>query len=186
MATRLSSLEQFAQTLYHYDVVQGAWEQDGHGQAANIGHIQYHLARDTTRKDFTDPAVVEGEIAPDGLAYAIRLARYSAVSLAQILPDAETEDIVAGVAGRFGSAPDHFVAWLNASSVLADAVHGLDHKSEFGPTAAELPRQSTKAARLLLYCADLQASQHNFSLGESLEKRLDGLRQRFGIAVESD
>lgn len=186
MKVTRSVLETCADSLYYYDVTQGAWEQHPHGQAANLGHIQYHVSRDTVRKDFTEQEVITREIAPDALAYALRLGRYSCLEISDLIPNDKTEDEVAVVAGRFGATPDHYIAWISAGAVLADAMHGLEHKSEFGASAAQLPSKSAKAARLLLHCADLQAAQYGLSLVDSLESRLDELRDRFGISKDTE
>ena len=70
-----SELDQIDQKLRYYDVVQGAWEQEANGFEANANHVLTHLAKDLATKDFSDTEIVRDAIAPDSLAYGLRLAR---------------------------------------------------------------------------------------------------------------
>lgn len=174
-------LERMSQTLWVYDVVQGAWEQEYKGFDANVGHVLFHLAKDLTSKDFRDETVVTTAIAPDSVQYALRLGRWGHQKVEALLPTVRTPHAAIRAADitRVELLPQ--AAHAEAISTIAMNLHGADHESTRREAQRQRPAMVRHAAGLLLLSADLQSQDYGFDLAKVFDDRLQSLRNRFGI-----
>lgn len=183
MAISDSELTASAARLKIFDVDQNAWEQEPNGLEANVRHVHYHLSRDLSRKDFTNAGQVTSEIAPDALAYGLRVMRWAGAREIELQPGDAQINQVSSYSEYLVSMPNHFIAWFIASSQIADALHGIDHLGEAEVAREDLPTRTLRAAEMLIHCANLQAEQYEFDLSDALTRRLNELRVRFGIQL---
>ncbi len=66
-----NDLEAMSTDLRVYDVDQGGWEHEDKGFEFNITHVLKEVVW-ALRKDFFDPVVVQTDLAPDAMQYALR------------------------------------------------------------------------------------------------------------------
>jgi hypothetical protein len=178
----LKELESAAERLRVYDVDQAAWENEGQGYEINAKHVLLHLAKDMATKSFSDAETVETAIAPDSMQYAIRLVRWTGQDTRMTLPGKEQAGIVRSTSTRFnGRLPNHRIAVIEAISSLAGYLHDCDHESQRQRVEQDKLFVARRAARLLIYSADLQANKYKFSLIDAFDARISSLRERFGI-----
>src|SRR5690606_20534211 len=79
-----------AEELRVYDIDQNGWEHEDKGLEANANHTLKELVR-ARRKDMFEPSVVEGELAPDAVQYALRLVRWANIHTGVMMPTIETD-----------------------------------------------------------------------------------------------
>jgi hypothetical protein len=166
-----------------YDVEQGAWEQESHGYIANATHVLTHLAKGLTTKDFLDAEIVQGELAPDSVQYALRLMRWTGQTSLNGAPGPREIGYVNDRhrLANFASMPRHQIAYMGATARLAAGLHDEGHESTRARAEDERNFFAKDAAKLLLYSASLQADAFNFDLAAAFDHRLSVLREHFGI-----
>lgn len=177
-------LNEMSKELFVYDVVQHGWEQEPNGYEANAKHVLSHLAKNLF-KDFNSRKVVAGEIAPDSVMYALRLARWNRVEpvigVDQLIVDKSHADAAEEAATDFLGIPLHQVSYMAATAALARHVHGYDHARDRESAIRVQPQFVQEVGGLLLYSANLQAGQMHFDLSQTFVNRLGHLRNIFGI-----
>lgn len=162
-----------------YDVDQGGWENETLGLEYNLKHVALHLARDLVRKNFMDYRVVRDDLMPDAVAYALRISRWTDSGLA--IPSVGAFSIDQAVYDSYSSLGLPHASWLIAAGQLSNAVHGLEHKTEEAESRLRLKGNALNAAGALMTCAQFQAREYGLDIEESLIRKLDALRIRFGI-----
>ncbi len=186
----ISNLEDMAEKLRVYDVVQDGWEGDPEGSNPkpvedNLAHVGKHLAGVLAFKDFTNSDVVQNEIAPDFIQYGLRIVRWGSVALNDIaeLPNTYIKQ-AREVSFRIGE------TWIQRpvlSLILANGIllgrqmHDEDHETVRQEALSLRSERLKDVAKILVKEAYFQSADGNFSLEESFEDRLTTLRQRFGI-----
>lgn len=171
-----------ADELHIYDVEQGGWEHEGRGLEFNANHVLKEIVR-ARRKDFFEPFVVENDLAPDAVQYALRFSRWAALPFPSILPSVEDDIAADSYSHRNDIHRTRISGWALAEISLADFTHRLDHASERQQALDNKRVDLAEVSRYLLYFAELSATEFDFSLQGSLTKRLNSLRKRFGIPV---
>jgi hypothetical protein len=176
-----------AEKLRVYDVEQGAWEHEQGGFAANATHVLYHVVKDFPGKNLSEDRVVETEVAPDCVQYALRLMRWTGQEASAVLPTDDQGNTTRVLASekRFASVPLHQLAFMEAGATIARQLHNYDHERTKALATTNEIHAARRAGRLLMYAADLQAEGFDFDLFEAFDTRLANLRQRFGIAEPS-
>lgn len=166
--------------LTYYDVEQKAWEQEPNGFEANAHHVLTHLTKDVVNKDYTKRKLVEEEIAPDAVAYAIRLRRWAGIH-----PNQPVNWSVGTEQGsdlrRLGRIPLNLAFTLEANALLATHLHDLDHHKTRERAIENRSQIISGASDLLIVSADAAANQYRFSIIEAFDNRLAQLRERFDI-----
>ncbi|MEI9914456.1 MAG: hypothetical protein WDN66_05855 [Candidatus Saccharibacteria bacterium] len=148
-------------------------EQEGNGFEANTRHVLTHLAKDVALKDFSDPELVETEIAPDAVQYALRLGRWSGVRTSDMTELTEKEDaVVDSIYSRMESLPFGLAPYIGAMGILAKNLHDSDHKKDREVALGRTYGDMRSASRLLVYAATTQAHQLGFGLVSAFDKRL--------------
>lgn len=184
-------LDQLADDLAYYDIDQMGWEQGPNGMRANAEHVQYHLAKDVTVKDFADRETVRTAIAPDALQYGLRLVRWSGFSHWPGDKRAERGIQSEFIRSHYVNArqrlslPTGMLEWMEAGAILANNSHSFGHASEREQAEKDLPKEMVAAAGMLLLCADNMAEEHHVDLEKAFHERLFDLRNRFGIPQPS-
>ena len=185
----VAELEELAEKLRVYDVVQGAWEQEPNGFEANAGHVLTHLAKDIVGKNFNDPELVRTAIAPDSLQYGLRLARWSGIPVAGLVSvTMEEEHTRSGVERSmdYRKLPWGFASFAGGMQTLAQHLHEVGHKSTRDEAVYHTQASMRSASRLLINSASIQAHQLGFSFTGAFDDRLAFLRNRFGIPEPQD
>jgi hypothetical protein len=175
-------LQACAEKLYVYDVEQRGWEQEGRGFEVNAHHVLTHLVKESLNKNFSDPDVVSGEIAPDAMQYAIRLGRWSGLETSDLMPYAKGARYIAEHAGlRVGTVPVHWAAHAEAAGKLASNLHDLGHVAIREEAVGNRGGSMIYVARQLITCAEVAAETYGFDPLVAFDDRLAQLRERFGI-----
>jgi len=177
-------LEKMNESLRVYDVVQGVWEQEPNGPEANMRHVLTHLSKDLIGKDFTDKELVRTAIAPDSVAYGLRLGRWADLETSELVHmTAVEEDARNQAESGLPQLPNGFASFAGGMSILAQYLHELDHEKTRSDMQTRFATQTTmtSAARLLINSASIQSFQYGFTLVDAFEARLDSLRTRFKV-----
>jgi hypothetical protein len=178
----IESLDRMAGSLQVYDVEQGGWQFNKSGLVFNAGHVLTHLAGDQIRKDFSNPEVVKREIAPDAIAYALRLVRWTRSTFPDVFINPEDASLVNGLSQRIGGIKNlGRAAWEAATGWLGMALHDTQHSETANEAKSRIAVSLRKPAGALLYCANTYVGQYGFDIEESFAARLEELRERFGI-----
>lgn len=190
----VSDLEQMAEKLRVYDVVQDGWEGDPEGSSPksvedNLRHVGEHLAGVVAFKNFGLSEVTDNEIVPDCLQYGLRMARWVSVEPNELVGQeypyaAETMGIASRL--QIGSG-DH--GELLAGVILANGIlmgrqmHDEDHERLHDNALRERANSVRTASGILIRAAWEQEvwARGRFSLTEVFDDRLASLRERFGI-----
>ncbi len=178
-----SQSETMVRSLRMYDVVDGGWVHESKGLDFNLRHVSIELADMSDRKDFTDPDQVQREIAPDLVQYGLRIARWAAVHPdSLVISDGEEADEHVRKQSRKYTGSDAFEDFFAVSAamgILARDRHPVDHGDK---VAGSLDRDNLgRAAHMLLWAANNQATCGDFDIVEALDERLAGLRVRFDV-----
>ncbi len=174
-----AALARMNDALNTYDIDQGGWEHEFLGLEPNLKHVAIHLSRDLIRKDFNDRGVVEDDLLPDAISYALRISRWTESGLAIlggsgfIVPQAFFD--------RYSTLGVSHTSWIMASGELSDAVHGLDHERERAVAVNKLKSRALNAAGVLMVCAEHQSSEFSLDMERTLARKIESLRIRFGI-----
>jgi hypothetical protein len=181
--SRLSEreLEHCVDVLLAYDVVDKGWEHERKAPKFNLTLVLKHLARDLVTEHFDMELAVRPRIAPDSIAYALRLMRWTRQPSINIRR--EEDSVVRTKLATTKLHPDNralnaFAAGVGQLSMyLRDTDHPKDRKK------AQLNRDKTiaRAAGLLVISAEMQADVFGFDLVEAFDNRIDNLREHFGL-----
>lgn len=179
-ALSAQTYERLTEELRVYDVDQGGWEHENEGLVFNSMHVLKELVR-ARRKDVLDPLIVEGDLAPDSVQYALRFGRWADIDIGQMLPTTDTDMEADSHSGLNKYHKTRLGGWALAEIKLADFTHMLDHASERDKAISTAPNSLAKVSRFLLYFAESSADEFDFDLADAFRNRLTGLRERFEI-----
>ncbi len=173
-------IDELAELLRVYDVVDGGWEHEGKGFKFNGDHILDEMVRGETDKDFTKSEVLRTDIVPDRLQYGLRLARWTGQSASELERMGVEDQFEVNKLGHKlpGAAADYLVA-MRARSVLAGNMHDLGHPGSQEEAAQLSPEVARRAGGLLVASAEMAAAAHSFDLAAAFAARIINLRQRF-------
>ena len=169
-----------ADELRIYDVLQGGWEHEGKGIEFNATHVLKEIVR-ARRKNFFEPYVVENDLAPDAVQYALRFSRWANLSVGSILPTLENDIKADSHSHTYNHEGKRIGGWSLAEIALADFTHSLDHTSERQGALNNMRSDLAEVSQFLVYFAELSASEIDFSLQDAFTNRLNDLRERFDI-----
>lgn len=181
-------LQDMSDKLYVYDVEQGAWEQEPNGFEANAKHVLTYLTKDLILKNFSDREVLQQQIAPDLLQYALRLGRWANQGITELLPDSQTYTRIIQIRNlnhNYATMHTGHVSTLAAVGTMAANLHDHDHTSLREKAIIAQPEMARQAARFLVNAATRQAVNYSFDIDQAFDDRLTCLRERFGIPQPS-
>lgn len=174
-------LENMAGKLKVYDVDQKGWEHEGQGLKINTRHVYIHIANSLANKNFNDHNVVQTEIAPDSVQYALRIGRWTKTkNFKTMLPRTDLL-FKSNTRAALESISPGEAAFKEAVGTLGKTFHDLEHESSREEASQYLIRSARHAASFLIISAGLQAEEHGFDIEEVMENRLTVLRERFDI-----
>lgn len=191
----VNTLEQMADNLRLYDVVDGGWEGDPEGADPktiedNLKHVGEHLAGVIAFKNFFNPVTVRQEIAPDLMQYGLRIARWGNLPLESLIPESNTHYSDAmGMQDRIhlhtmGTAPVASVILANGV-LLGQQMHDEDHKDKKVEAVRRREESLPYAAALLIQASVIQANNgpdnDRFDLKMAFADRIAHLRVRFDV-----
>jgi len=171
-------LGEAADRLQAFDVDESGWLTEPSSLAIKVAHTLTHLEEDLAEQDFNNPFDAEWCLAPDAVMFAIRLGRwtgqvegqlaegYSTINV--LLPTPEQASIVSSLSRDLPPILPQQVAFAEAATTLKNHLRERDSNDELA--------SARRAARLLLYSADLQAEEHDFFLFRAFDARLASLR----------
>lgn len=174
-------LEECAEKLRIYDVDQKGWEHEPKGAKFNLHHVATHSGKDLVNKKFDLKSDVRHKIAPDSLAYALRLMRWTRQSSDRIPQEGDMfvrSWLTTTKLHPTNRALNAFVAGVGR---LSEYLHDTDHPNSRKKTQLNRDEMIAQAAGLWVISAEIQASEFEFDLVEAFDERLDDLRERFDI-----
>ena len=173
---------------YDYDVRDGAWVHEQMSLPCNAGHIGIHLSQTIARRGFK-PAVVGEVIVPDALAHYFRLERALIRASSMGVVEAVATDILGTQADaelndtyystRSATIPE--ARFKRAADILLSLEERRGHPEAQADVVEAAPRNAALAMVYLAGCATEFVEMYEINPEESLAKRLDGLRTRFGV-----
>lgn len=174
-------VEAMSRSLKAYDIGQNAWEHEQKGLEFNVDHTLKELVR-ARRKDFFNPEVVQSDLAPDAMQYALRIARWAGFKQDLVLPTTEIRTAIDAHAKLTRSTSRRTSAYDAGEVMLADFTHKLDHETErdkaYQTKFLVLPRVSQA---LVLFALE-SANEFGFRPVKAFDDRLTNLRERFGLS----
>ncbi|MDQ3159122.1 MAG: hypothetical protein M3P98_03255 [bacterium] len=165
--------------LHQYDVVENLWAFNDAGLLGNMTHVVHHLTKGDLKKDFNDPNVMQTEVVPDDIQYALRMARWCSFFPEEVKPPADSKiTIDAGILKHNVKAPTISMAhrWT-ARSLLATIAHDSEHSILTGGNMIRDPGTEKDIAKHLFRAATLDAKTYEFDPIEAFYTRLAYLRR---------
>lgn len=181
-----------AERIKTFDVDEGKWPAEAEGFEENAARTLAHLEADLAWRDFSNRHDVEWRLAPDAVRFAIRLGRwtgqsdgllveeppYPAINI--LMPTPEQVSVVNFLSRDLDGVPPHQVAFAEAVATIDDHLHAHADPGRQKEAADGKLYTARRAARLLLYAADLQAEEYDFDLFRALDLQMGAAQVHTG------
>lgn len=182
----LDRLGEAADKLSVFDVDEGGWPEESDEFHANAARVLAGLEEDLSERDFTNPLDTEYRVAPGAVIAALRLGRWTGQAggelspglprVRMLAPTPQAPITVRTLARNAGPVSLQEVAFAEAAATVRGHLNDRVNSGREWYARNDVLSSARRAARLLLYSAELQAEAYDFFLFRAFDARLGELR----------